>query len=122
MDDSLLMRVLDGMADSREEGEPLLRVKSVFVAVMRNGNTLYQFHGEKRTSGFRCASIEHLGNVRMVHERKGLPFGLKTGDDLISAHTQFDDHQRDATPYRCQLLRHINDAAATLTYFLKEFV
>ena len=28
------------------------------------------------------AGVEHLGDVRVVHQRQGLPLGLEPGDDL----------------------------------------
>ena len=32
--------------------------------------------------GLGRAGVEHLGDVRMVHQRQRLPLGLEAGDDL----------------------------------------
>ena len=39
--------------------------------------------------------VEHLGDVRVVHQGQRLPLGLEAGDHLPRVHARLDDLQRD---------------------------
>ena len=61
-----------------------------------------------------------LGDVRVVHQRQGLPLGLESGDDLGRVHAGLDDRESDAAPHRLLLLGHVDDAHAALADLLQE--
>ena len=86
MDDALLVRVLDSLADEDEKPQPLLGGKLVLVTVLRDLDPPDQFHDEVRPAGVGCAGIKNLGDVRMVHHRKRLALGLEPGHDLPAAY------------------------------------
>src|SRR5581483_7340287 len=53
MDNSLLVRVLDRMADLAEQIEPLPDAELMLVAIIGDPYPAHQFHHEKRAPGFR---------------------------------------------------------------------
>ena len=80
MDDSLLVRVLNRLADEDEEFQPLAGVRPVVVAEPGDRHAVDQFHDEVRPAGFGRAGVEDLGDVRVVHQGQGLPLRLEPGD------------------------------------------
>src|SRR5258706_2071491 len=80
MDDALLMRVLDGLANLREKFQPVFCGQIVLVAVIGDLDATHQFHDEVRAASLRGTGIEDLGNARMVHECQGLALGFETGN------------------------------------------
>ena len=122
VDDALLMRVLDRMADRNEEFQPLARSQPLLVAILGDRQALDQLHGEVGPAAFGRARIKHLGNVRMVHDRQRLPLGLETGDDLAGVHARLDDLQRHPTHHRLALLGHVDHAHAALANLLQQLV
>ena len=70
----------------------------------------------------RRACIEHFGDVRVVHQRQRLPFGLEAGDDLFGVHAGLDDLQRHLPSHRSFLLGHENDTEAPLADLLAPLV
>ena len=66
-------------SSSRSRGrEPCL------VAVLGDRDALDQLHHEERPAAVGRAGVEHAGDVRVVHQRQGLPLGLEPGDDLAA--------------------------------------
>ena len=122
VDDPLLMRVLDGLADLDEQVEAILCGELVLVAVLGDRNPADQFHHEVRPAGLGRAGIEHLGDVRMVHQRQRLPLGLEAGDDLLGVHAQLDDLEGHAPPDRLALLGHPDHAEAAFAELLEKLV
>ena len=98
------------------------RGELVLVAVIGDLDAAHQFHDEVRPAGFRRAGVEHLGDVRMVHQRQRLPLGFEAGDDALGVHAQLDDLERDAAADRFLLLGHVNHAAAAFADLLEQFV
>ena len=94
----------------------------VLVAVIGDLDAAHQFHDEVGPARFRRAGVQHLGDVRMVHQRQRLPLGLEPGDDALGVHAQLDDLERDAAADRFLLLGHINHAAAAFADLLEQFV
>jgi len=45
---------------------------------------------------FSGSAVQHLGDVRMIHQRQRLSFGLEAGDDGLGVHPQLDDFERHA--------------------------
>ena len=64
-------------SSSRSPGRQL-----VLVAVLGDRHALDQLHDEVRPAAVGGAGVEHLGDVRVVHQRQGLPLGLEPGEHL----------------------------------------
>src|SRR2546425_12109762 len=92
MNDALLMRVLNGVADLREEGEALTRGQIVLVAILCDGNAPYQLHHEVRPAPVGHTGVEDLGNVWMIHQRQRLTLGLETSDHLLGVYAQLESN------------------------------
>ena len=122
MNDALLMRVLDRLADRHEQLQPLARRQVVVVAVLGDRHAVDQFHHEVRPAGFRGAGVEDPGDVGMVHHRQRLPFGLEAGDHLPAVHARLDDLERDLAPDRLGLLGHEDRAHAAFAELTNQLV
>src|SRR5436305_343551 len=85
---SCLVRVLNGLANLDEQFETVFNGNIVLAAKFRDLDAADQFHDEVRAARFSGAGIQHLGNVRMVHERQGLALGLEAGNDLPGVHAE----------------------------------
>jgi len=81
VNDSLLMRVLDGVANVDEQIQSLNRRQIVLIAVVRDRNPTYQFHHEVGPAGVGCAGVEDFGDVGVIHHRERLALGLEAGHD-----------------------------------------
>ena len=81
VDDPLLVGVLHGRADLAEERQPFREAEPVLVAILGERDALDQFHHEERPAGLGRAGVEDLGDVRVVHQRQGLPLRLEPGQD-----------------------------------------
>ncbi len=119
VDDPFLMRVLDRRTHLTKERESLARAESGLVAVLGDGDSLHELHDEERTSLVRRARVEDLGDVRVVHHRERLPFGLEAGDDLPRVHAELDNLQRHPARHRLHLLGHPHRAEAALADLLQ---
>ena len=62
----------------------------------------------------RRPGVEHRGDVRMVHERQGLPLRLESGDDLARVHAGLDQLERDQAAKRRLLLSEVHHAHPAL--------
>ena len=122
MNDPLLVRVLDGLANFDEQVDPFLGGEIGLVAVIGDADAAHQFHDEIWAAGFGRSGIKHLGDVGMVHHGQCLPLGLEPRDDLLGVHAQLDDLQRDATAHRLGLFRDIDHAAAAFAHFFQKLV
>jgi hypothetical protein len=84
MNDALLMRVLNRLANlGTNSPSRCRRGQRVLVAVVGDPDAADQFHHEVGPTGLRRPGIEHLGDVRMIHQRQRLPFCLEPGDDVF---------------------------------------
>ena len=70
--DLLVVRVLDGVAHLQEEAESLLDGQPVLVGELGQRPAVDMVHHEVRAARRRGARVEHLGHMRMVHEREQL--------------------------------------------------
>jgi hypothetical protein len=122
MDDAFLMRVLDGSTNLNEQIKPFPGGEVILVAVIRDLDAPHQFHDEIRPAGFRRAGVQHLGNVRMIHQSQRLPLGLESSDDTLGVHTQFDDLERDPAANGFLLFGHIHHTAAAFADLLQKLV
>src|SRR4051812_20867561 len=149
MNDSLLVSVLNRLADENEQAQPFLGGQLILVAILRNLNPAHQFHhevrtahsdaarislthpsgtfaphvGEGRSEGVFCRSrVENLRDVRMIHHGEGLALGLESGNDLPAVHAQLDNFQGHAALDRLALLRHPYFTKAAFAELLEQFV
>ena len=68
------------------------------------------------------AGVEHLGDVRVVHQRQRLPLRLEAGDDLARVHAELDDLEGHAPLDRLALLGHPHGAEAAFAELLEKLV
>src|SRR5262249_6312473 len=122
MDDALLMRVLNRIADLDEQLEPLFRWKLLIVAELSDRNSLHQLHCEIGAATFSATGVQHAGYVGMIHQSQCLPFGLEPGNDLPAIHARLDDLQRNAATDGLLLLGHVDHAHAPFADALKKLV
>jgi hypothetical protein len=122
VDDSLLVGVMDRPTDLHDELETLGDGEAVRVAVARDRIAGAELHHEIGPAAGGGAGIEHLRDVRMVHEGEGLPLLFEARDDLPRIHAELDDLERDLAPHRRFLLGHEDDAEAALADLLKQAI
>ncbi len=103
MDHGLLVRVLDALARPHEQLEAFPGRQPVPVAVLRDRHALDVLHHEVGTALLGRAGVEHLGDVRMVHQRQRLALGFEPGDDLLGVHPPLDDLERHLSTRRLLL-------------------
>ncbi len=122
VDDTFLVRMLDGTTNLDEQFEPLASGKMVLVAVVGDLYPAHQVHHEERPARLSGTRIQHLGDIRMVHQGQRLPLGLEASDDLSRIHPQLDDLEGDAAFDRFALLGHIHHAKAAFTDLFQQLV
>ena len=120
MNDALLVRMLDSLADLREQLQAVAEAKFLLVAIIRDARSGDQFHDEVRPARFRRASIQHLGNVRMIHPGQGLSLGFEAGDDIASVQTGLDHFECDSPPDRLFLFGKEYDSPTAFPELLLE--
>ena len=122
MNDAFLVRVLDGAADVDEQLQSFTGAQTGLVTVVGDGKPANQFHDEVRPATGRGAAIEHLGDVRMVHQRQRLPLRLEPRDNLARVHAGLDDLERYLALHRLDLLGHEHRAETTFADLLEQLV
>ena len=73
---------------------------------------LDQLHHKVRMALLSRSGIEHLGDIRVVHQCQSLPFRLEASDHLTRVHAWLDDLEGDYASDRFALLRHPHRAHA----------
>ena len=119
---TLMVRMLHGLAHLPEQSQPLVDRKLVAIAVIRDRLAAHQLHHEIEPAGLGRARVEDPGDVRMLHQRQGLPLGLEARDHLPRVHAQLDDLQRHAPLHRRFLLGHEDRAETALADQLQQLV
>jgi len=112
VDDPLLVRVLDRLADRHDQLEPLAGRELVVVAVFRDRHAVDQLHDEVGPPGFGRPGVVNAGDIGVVHHRQRLALGLEPRDDLGAVHPGLDDLERDLAPDGVLLLGHVDNAHA----------
>ena len=116
------MRMLHGLADGDEEFQSLASRQMLLVTELGDRNAMDEFHDEVGPATVGRAHIEHLGDVRVVHQRQGLAFGLEPGDHLLRVHPRLDDLEGHPSCDRLLLLGHVDDAHAAFANLLQQLV
>src|SRR5208282_6682571 len=111
MDNPLLVRVLDGIADLDEQVETFPGGEVVLVAILGDADAAHQFHDKIGATCLGGAGIEYSGNVGVIHHRQRLPLGFEAGHHRLGVHTQLDNLERDSTADRFSLFGDIDNAA-----------
>ena len=122
MDDALLVGVLHGLADPHEEFQPLPGIEPVLITVAGHGNALDQVHHKEGPPGFRGPGVQHPGDVRVVHQGQGLPFGLKSRQHLPGVPSRLNDLQGHEPPHGLLLLGLIDHPAPAFTDLLEQLI
>ena len=104
VDHALGVGVLHGLADRHEERETLGDAQAGVVAILGEGDALDVLHDEERPAALGRAAVEHLGDVRVVHQGQGLPLRLEPRQDGPRVHPRLDELQRHDSPNRLRLL------------------
>ena len=120
MDDTFLVGVLDRGDHVEEEFEPLPDAELMIGAVFGDRRSFHQLHHEVRPPAVGRTAIVNPGDVRVVHQGKGLPFHLEAGQHLAGVHAELDDLQRDHPAHRFLLLGHPHAAEAALADHLAQ--
>src|SRR6478672_4519975 len=108
MDDSLLMCVLHRVTNFNKHFQASSSLEGILVAVIGDLDAAYQFHYEIRPSAFGGTGVEHVRDIRMIHQGQSLSFGLKAGDDHLRIHSRFDYFYRQLATDRLLLFSHEN--------------
>ena len=114
VDDALLVCMLDRPAKPLEHRQPIARAHPLLVAVLVDRNPGDVLHDEVRAPRLRAPGVEHLGDVRVVHQRQRLALALEASDHLLRIHAELDDLDRHAALKRLTLLGEIDAAHASL--------
>ena len=122
MDDTFVVRVLDGLAHHLEELQPFLGGKVLAIAVVGDGNALHVLHHEVGAPGLRRTTIEHAGDIGMIHQRQRLALSLEARDDLPRVHAGLDDLERDSLVVITTMLRQVDHSHAAFAEFVEELV
>ncbi len=122
MNNPLHVRVLDRLADGDGELQPLLGSQFSDITEFGDRGSLDELHDEIRTTVWRSAGVEDLGNVRMVHDRKRLALGLEPAQHAAGIHTRLDELERHPALDRIQLVGDPDLAHAPLTNLFEQLV
>src|SRR6266566_3159323 len=122
MDDSLLMRMLYRVADLGEQIQTSVDREGMSVAIIGDPDAINQFHYEIRPATFRCAGIEYVRDIRMIHQSKRLPLSFKACNYAFGVHSWFNDLEGDASVDRLLLFCHENHPVSSFSDLLRQFV
>src|SRR5262249_22016863 len=68
------------------------------------------------------SSVQHLGDVGMVHQRQRLALRFEAADNFLRIHASLDNLERDFALYWFGLLRQENSAKPSLSEPLEQLV
>ena len=120
VNNALLMRVLDGMADEHEEPQSVGCGQSILIAVVDDRDTAHEFHHEIGPARVGRAGIENPRDVGVVHHGQRLTFGFEPGHHLSAVHAQLDDFERHAPLDGCDLVSHPDFPESSLADLLQQ--
>src|SRR6267143_1630023 len=122
MNDSFLMRVLHCVTDIKKHIQSCGGLKRILIAMISDLDSANQFHHEIGPSAFGGAGIEHMRDIRMIHQRQYLSFGFEAGDDRLRIHSRFDYLDRHLPAAWLLLFGHENHSATAFTNLLQQLV
>ena len=115
MNQSAPVRVLHGVADPRDQFEPLARVERVRCGIVPERFTQDELHREMRLrteAGIGGAGLVDLRDARMLQPAERLRLALEAAQELRVGQAWLDDFQRD-DPARVILFRLVDRAHAS---------
>jgi len=95
VNDALLVRVLNGVADVGGERNAVGDGHPVPFAEGRDGLPANVLHHEEGPAVGARAGVEHPRDPGVIHERQGLALGLEPRDGVRGVHADLDDLERD---------------------------
>ena len=122
VDDPFLMGVMHGLADRNEKGHALPHVVVVLFAVRGDGAALHQLHREKWRPHVRLAGVEHLGDVRVLHDGERLLLNREPAEDVGGGHAGLEQLDGHEAVQRLNLLRTVNQAETAFTELVQQAV
>src|SRR5437773_7844894 len=122
MDDSFLVRMLNSAANLHEQRQTLGGRQVILVAIISDPDSAHQFHDEEGPARLSCASLEHTGDIGVIHQGQCLTFSLEPRDDSPGIHAQLNNFESDSPAHGLFLLRHVDDAATALADLLEQLV
>ena len=122
VDDSFLMRVLDGLADLCEQLQSFGYAQPRGVAVFGDRYAFDVFHDEVGPAAVGQPSVEHFRDVGVVHHGQRLPLGLEAGQNGFRVHAGLDQLQRDLTADRRGLLGHPDGPHPPFADFFQQLI
>ena len=114
--------VLHRRADLAEERQSFRQAEPVLVAVVGERDALDQLHDEERPAAVGGAGVEDPGDVRVVHQRQGLPLGLEPGEHRPRIHARLDQLERDLPLDRLRLFGEVDAPHPPFADLLAELV
>ena len=103
--------------------EPVGDAEPVNVAEVRERHALDEFHDEERPAALGRAGVQEPGDVRVIHERDGLPFRLEARQNgLRLPALDADQLDRHAPLDRFRLVGHPDRAHASFADLLQQLV
>src|SRR2546429_2003797 len=112
------MCVLHRLANLQEKLEARNGRERILLTVVGNLCSPDQFHHEKGPAASSRAGVEDMSDIRMIHQRQGLPLSFKAGDDALGVHPRLDHLKGYAPPNRFLLLSHEHHATAAFADLL----
>jgi hypothetical protein len=100
------MSVLDGLTDASEQFEAFPDAHLRLIAKSGQRESVDQFHDEEGSVISSHAAVDHAGDVRMLHQRQGLPFLFKTLNYRLGVHTRLDQFESHLSLDRFGLFGH----------------
>ena len=122
VDDPLLVRMLDSLANLDKEPQAILDRQLLPIAMLRDRRPRHVLHHKVRPPLLGLPAVVNLGDTGMIHHRQGLPLGLKPRNDLRRVHPQLDDLERHPAPHRLVLLCEVHHPHPALAEHLKNFI
>ena len=122
MDDALLVRVLDGLADADEELHAFADGEPLPVAVLVETDAPHELHDEVGTAGLRDPRVVDLRDPGVLHHGERLPLRLEAPEDVAGVHSGLKHLHRDAATNGLGLVRLVHQRHPTLTDQLADAV
>ena len=94
----------------------------MLVAVVGQRDALDQLHDEEGPPGLGRAGVEHLGDVRVVHQGQGLSLRLEPRQHRPRVHSLLDQLERHLPPHRLGLLGEVDAFPSAFADLLAELV
>jgi hypothetical protein len=95
VDDEILVRELDGVANLEEETQPVLKRERLCGAKIFNGRTGHIFHDEVRQAILARSGVEEPRYERMLEARHDLALRAEPAQHLIRISAPLQELDRD---------------------------